>query len=111
MRHVIGGVLVLVVALMALVPASGQNSTSERREWGVAVSVAWEQGSLLVTRGDGYMLLHMQDSTEVRDAAGARLSLADIRAGQRVEYQAEEWKGMWFAQSLSVAQTVSASDR
>ena len=108
MRQIIVGVVVLLVSLMAMNGSSAQTRAIEMREWGVVVSVAWEERSVLVTHENGYLLLSVEDSTDVREVGGAPLALSDIRVGQRVEYQAEEWKGMWFARSLAVARNVSA---
>jgi hypothetical protein len=108
MRQIIVGVVVLLVSLMAMNGASAQTRALEVREWGVVVSVAWEDRSVLVTHGDGYLLLSVEDSADIREVGGAALALSDIRVGQRIEFQAEEWKGMWFARSLAVARNVSA---
>jgi hypothetical protein len=109
MRQAITSVVALITALLAASPAMAQERAANGREWGVAVSVAWEERSVLVTHGDGYRLLYIEEATDVRDAAGKMVALKAIRIGQRVEYKAEEWNGMWFAKSLAVARNVSAS--
>ncbi len=82
---------VLAIVLLA-VPATAL--ADERADWGVTVSVGWEDMTLLVQNDSGFALLVLDADATIVGAGLGPMTLTDIRPGDRLDYQVVDWAGM-----------------
>lgn len=98
MRH--AGILIFSALFVLLAPISAP--ADERADWGVAVSIGWEQQALLLRNDDGYQLVAIDGDAAISGAGLGAMTLTDIRPGDRVDYAVADWAGMAIADVLQV---------
>lgn len=94
MRQVMGFLAILAL-LVGLAPAVAVGD--ERADWGVAVSVGWEQHTLLLRNDAGYQLIVIDGDASIKGAGLGAMTFTDIQPGDRVDYAVSNWAGMAIA--------------
>ena len=76
--------------------------------YGTVVAATWQDGTLLVRTPDRFPLL-AAGTADIRDPQNRVVGLANLRAGDRVDYNHQTWAGMSIATTVRVAPHVAAS--
>ena len=98
MRQAMG--IAAMLALLVVAPAVAVGD--ERADWGVAVSVGWEQHTLLLRNDDGFQLVVIDADATIKGAGLGAMTFTDIRPGDRVDYAVSDFAGMAIADTLHV---------
>jgi hypothetical protein len=69
---------------------------------GVVLSVAVQQGTLLLQTSEGYLLVAVDPDATIDDSLNGTASLGDLHMGDVVEYRAESFAGMLIVNELHV---------
>jgi hypothetical protein len=86
--------LSLVGCAVILGVAVTSSFADERADWGRVVAMNVEDSTLLLENQSGFQLIVVDASAEIRGVGQAPITLSDIRAGDRVDYDVVSWAGM-----------------
>jgi hypothetical protein len=98
-----------LVACVAILGAAVTSSIAdERADWGRVVSTNWEDSTLLLQNENGFQLVVVDAAAEIRSAGNAPITLSDIQAGDRVDYEVAGWAGMDISEFIYVTSSFRA---
>jgi hypothetical protein len=98
-----------LVACVAILGAAVTSSVAdERAEWGRVVATNWEDSTLLLQNEHGFQLVVVDAAAEIRGVGNAPITLSDIQAGDRVDYEVASWAGMDITEFVYVASSFRA---
>lgn len=103
--------LLMLAATVALAFGAVGASADDRADWGVAVSVGWEDGVLLLENDRGMHLIVVDADATIASAAGKAMTISDIRPGDHVDYAVTTWAQMPIAYALAVTPRRQAAQR
>ncbi len=101
LRSLVGCAVILGVAVTS-------SLADERADWGRVVATNWEDSTLLLANTSGTQLVVVDSSAQIRGAGHTPITLSDIRAGDRVDYEVASWAGMAISEFLVVTPTFRA---
>ncbi|MBI3636797.1 MAG: hypothetical protein HY216_11415 [Candidatus Rokubacteria bacterium] len=103
------GILAVLALLVVAAPAVAVGD--ERADWGVAVSVGWEQNTLLLRNDEGFQLIVVDTDATIQSAGLGAMTFTDVQPGDRVDYAVSDWAGMAIADTLHVTPNRRAEAR
>ena len=102
MKSFVSAGLAAMALLAVTSTAAAQNRAQGSLSCGMAYSVAAEDGSLLLLNLGEFRLVMVSPGAEIRDGKGRSMALADIRAGDSIEYWPESRNGDVVANRITV---------